>query len=48
MEQVDEVGGGLLMEGFVLDELWDGEPVEILENRGDVINGAGVGVLIEL
>ena len=36
------------MEGFVSEEkdfvlypLWDGEPVEVLENRGDVITGAG-------
>ena len=25
---------------FVLATFWDGEPVEILENRGDVIRGA--------
>ena len=38
------------MEGFVceekdfeLDTLWNWEPVEVLENRSDVIPGAGVG-----
>ena len=43
-EQVSEVGGGLVMEGFMgekeefeLNTLRDGEPVEVLENRGDVI-----------
>jgi len=44
MEQVGEVGGGLVMEGFVteekdfaLDPLRDGEPVKVPENLGDVI-----------
>jgi len=43
VEQVGEGGGGLIMEGsvseekdFVLDPLWDGEPVKVLEKRGDV------------
>jgi len=42
--------GGPIMEGFVseekdfvLDSLWDGEPVKVLENRGDVITGVGLG-----
>ena len=50
VEQADGVGGGLAIEGFVSEEkdfvtdaLWDGEPVEILENRGDLITGVGVG-----
>jgi len=39
-EQVDEVGGGLVMEGFMseekdfeVDPLWDWEPVEVLEDN---------------
>ena len=50
MEQVSEVGRGLVMEGFVCEEedfelntLWNWEPVEALEDRSDVIMGAGVG-----
>lgn len=50
MERVSEVEGGLVMEGFVseeedfeLDPLWDREPVEVLEYRGDVVTGVGVG-----
>ncbi len=46
MEQVCEVGGGLVMEGFVskeedfeLDPLWVREPVEVVEDRGDVVTG---------
>jgi len=49
-EQVSEVGGSLVVEGFVgeekdfeLDALWDREPVEFLEDRGDVVTGAGAG-----
>ena len=49
VEQVGEVGGGLVVEGFVgeeenfgLNTLFDWEPVEFLEDRGDVISGAGV------
>ncbi len=46
MEQVGEVGGGLVMGGFMseekdLDPLWDREPVEILEDRGDVVTVVG-------
>ena len=48
MEQVPEVGGGLEMEGFVgkeedleMDALWEREPVEVLQDRGDVVMGAG-------
>lgn len=44
VEQVSEVGGGLVVEGFVgekeefeLNTLRDGEPVEVLEDRGDMI-----------
>ena len=50
MEQVSEVGRGLVMEGFVCEEedfklntLWDWEPVEVLKNRSNVITGGGVG-----
>jgi len=50
VKQIGQVAGGPVMEGFVseekdfgLDTFWDGEPVEGLENRGDVITGAGVG-----
>ena len=50
VEQICEVGGGLVMEGFVseekefeLDALWDREPVEVLEDRGDVVTGTGMG-----
>ncbi len=47
VEQVSKVGGGLVMKGFVSEEkdfdlvpLWD---VEVLEDRGKVVTGAGVG-----
>lgn len=50
MEQIIEVEGGLVMEGFMseekdfeLDPLWDREPVEVLEDSNDVVTGAGVG-----
>ena len=50
VEQVSEVGRGLVMEGFVCEEedfelnaLWDREPVEVLEDGGNVFTGAGVG-----
>jgi len=44
VEQVGEGGGGLILEeGFVreekdvvVDPLWDGEPVKVLENRAHV------------
>ncbi len=29
--------------GFELDPLWVREPVEVLEDRGDVVTGAGEG-----
>ena len=45
VEQVTEVGRGLVMEGFVCEEkdfelnsLWDREPVEVPEDRGDVVS----------
>lgn len=45
MEQVNEVGGGLIVEGFVseqkdgleLDLLWNREPVEVLGDSGHVV-----------
>ena len=47
VEQVGEVAGGLVVEGFVgeeedfeVDPVRNGEPVE---DRGDVLTGAGVG-----
>ena len=50
VEQVSEVWGCLVVEGFVGEEknlevnpLGDREPVEVLEDRGDVIMSAGVG-----
>ena len=50
VEQIDKVGGCLVVEGFVSEEeyfelnpLRDGEPVEFLEDVGDVVTGAGVG-----
>ena len=50
VEQVGEVAGGLVVEGFVgeeedyeMDALRDREPVELLEDWGDVVTGAGVG-----
>jgi len=50
MEKVSEVGRGLVMEGFVCEEedfelnmLWNWEPVEVLEDRSDVITGVEVG-----
>lgn len=46
MEQVGEVRGGQVMEGFEgdeedfeLDALRDREPVEVLEDRGDMFTG---------
>ena len=49
-KQIGEVGGGLVVEGFVgeeedfeVDALRDREPVELLEDWGDVVTGAGVG-----
>lgn len=46
VEQVGEAGGGLVVEGimseeknFKLDPLCDREPVEVLEDRGDVVTG---------
>lgn len=50
VEEASEVGGSLVMEGFLreekdfeLDLLWDREPAEVLEDGGDVVTGAGVG-----
>ena len=43
MEHVSEVGRGLVMEGFKLNTLWNWEPVEVVEDRSDVITGGGVG-----
>ena len=50
MEQVSEVGRGLVMEGFVCEEedfelntQWNWEPEEVLQDRSDVITGAGAG-----
>ena len=50
VEQVCEVGRGLVMEGFVGEKeelevvlMWDREPVQVLQNRADVFVGAGVG-----
>ena len=31
------------MEGFEVNTLWNWEPVEFLEDRSDVITGAGEG-----
>ena len=49
-EQVSEVGRGLVMESFVCEEedfklniLWNWEPVEVLDDRSDVITGEGLG-----
>ncbi|XP_062325496.1 uncharacterized protein LOC134026615 [Osmerus eperlanus] len=49
VEQVGEVAGGLVVKGFVSEKkdfkvnaLWHGEPVEVLEDGGDVVTGAGV------
>ena len=48
VEQVCEVGGGQVVkwflgeqEDFELYTVWDGEPVQFLEDRGDVFSGAG-------
>ena len=50
MEEVREIGRGQVMEGFKGHEqhfklypVFDWEPVEILEDRGDVISVAGMG-----
>ena len=49
VDQVTETRRGLVMEGFVSEKkdfelkwLWDREPVEDPEDRGDVVTGAGV------
>lgn len=50
MEQVSEAGRSLVMKGFCgrggfkLDALWSRKPVEVLEDKGDVVTGVGVGV----
>lgn len=48
--EVREVGGGQVMQSFVGDEeefefnwLRNGEPVEVLKDRGDMVSGAGAG-----
>lgn len=48
LEQVSELGGGLAMEGFViqkkdfdLKKLWDRKPEEVLEDRGDAVRRVG-------
>ncbi|XP_049436924.1 patatin-like phospholipase domain-containing protein 2 [Epinephelus fuscoguttatus] len=50
MEELRQVGWGLVIEGFVcyeedfeVDSQEDGEPVELMENRGDVVTGVRVG-----
>ena len=50
VEQIGKVGRCLVVEGFVsedeyfeLNPLRDGEPVEFLEDGGDVVAGAGEG-----
>lgn len=50
LQEVGEVGRGQVMEGFVgeeeelvLDAVLNREPVELLEDGGDVFSGAGVG-----
>lgn len=49
VEQVSEVGRGLVMKGFMCEEedfelnsLWDRKPMEVLEDRGNMVTGAGV------
>ena len=50
MKQVSQIGRGQAMEGFQSDEyfkddaLFDGKPMEGMEDRSDVITGAGVSV----
>ncbi len=49
MEDLRQVGWGQVMEGFVgqekfeMDSLGDGEPVELIEDGGDVVTGPRVG-----
>ncbi|MEQ2211533.1 hypothetical protein XENOCAPTIV_005342 [Xenoophorus captivus] len=50
VEQIGEVAWGSVMEGFVgekedfeINSLGDTEPVELLQNWGDVVTGAGLG-----
>lgn len=50
VEHVREVGGGLAVEGFVgeeedleIDSVQDREPVYVLQDRGYMFMGAGVG-----
>jgi len=50
VKHVREVRRGLVMEGFVgeeeeleVDLVLDREPMELLEYRGDMFTGAGVG-----
>ena len=50
VKEVGNVLGCLVVEGFVggdedfeVDSLFDREPVEVTEDRCDVVSGAGVG-----
>lgn len=54
MEQVSEAGRSLVMKGFCgrggfkLDALWSRKPVEVLEDKGDVVTGVGVGAACQI
>lgn len=50
VEQVSEVGRGLVIEGFMSEEkdfelnsLWHREPMKVLKDWGDVFSCAGMG-----
>lgn len=50
VEQVSEVGRGLVIEGFMSEEkdfelnsLWHREPMKVLKDWSDVVAGASVG-----
>lgn len=54
MERVSEAGHSLVMKGFCgrggfkLDVLLSRKPVEVLEDKGDVVTGAGVGAACQI
>lgn len=50
LKEIGEIGRGQVMDGLVgeeedivLDVVWYVKPVELFENGGDVVSGAGAG-----
>lgn len=54
MEQVSEAGHSLVVKGFYgrggfeLDALLSRKPVEVLEDKGDVVTVVGVGIASQI